>query len=118
MGLISWTPLAHADVEGEIDCQMQSIREYRDPVSGQVVFKRGEIINSVTGVEVAVKDNTEAYCTHGGGCYPRYQAGHEVFRLLNCQRTLGAEIYEGMRTDVLLFNLEPLGTPRTPDDRR
>lgn len=93
-----------ADVLGDVDCQMLSRGDYRDPIGGYLVFKRGEIVGGVSSVRVDLNSNNEAYCIHGGGCYPR----EDGFKLLNCRRASSAPIYEGMPTDHVYFDLTPI----------
>jgi len=76
--------------------------------SNPIAFKKGEIVEAVTQYSVDRKSGVGSFCSHGGGCYPRYiTIGNrrvEALRLVNCK--IGGEVIGSGDEEEAIYSID------------
>src|SRR5208337_4312156 len=74
----------------DLPCSPDVLPQY----ASQCAPKKGEIVEAVTQYRINKKTGEAVFCSHGGGCYPRYLTVNgqkiEALRLTNCK--IGAQM--------------------------
>jgi hypothetical protein len=100
------TDICKAIALTDFPCSPDVLPQY----ASQCAPKKGEIVGAVTQYRINTKTGEAVFCSHGGGCYPRYLTVNgqkvEALRLTNCKIGAREPNIPGVTDEGVFYDVE------------